>query len=78
MKNIVYVRLRGARNLIEYDQKDEIPKPERIAVRLDSEYTDILARIRILEGKNTAQVIRDALDCLEANYSGNLYPTAIK
>lgn len=78
MTKPLYVRLRGVHALIEYDQKEEIPKPERIAVRLDSEYTDILARIRILEGKSTSQVIRDALDCLESNYNGNLYPTAIK
>ena len=78
MTKPLYVRLRGVHALIEYDQKEEIPKPERIAVRLDSEYTDILNRVRILEGKSVSQVIRDALDCLEAAYAGNLYPSAIR
>jgi hypothetical protein len=73
-----HIQKQGIKDLIEYDEKPEIPAPVRIGVRLDSEYTDILNRVRILEGKSVSQVIRDALDCLEAAYAGNLYPSAIR
>ena len=80
MKNThsIHIQKQGIKDLIEYDQKPEIPAPVRIGVRLSTEYTDILNRIRILEGKNVSEVIRDALDCLEASYEGNLYPSAIR